>query len=147
CVLAVIAPWAAYPSVFVLGPASMGLLVPTLRRRGRSLGILWMAMTGLFVLSRLILWQTGARYQTTAAPGEFWGASVLDLSSPGAAAAWVGRCLVEIGNYGTREMGLPLLVLALVGAASLRRRRPWRVVLLAGPLVFALITSALGRYP
>src|SRR5262249_21996800 len=73
--------------------------------------------------------------------------SFLDLSSPGAAVAWVGRCLVEIGNYGTREMGLLLLVLALIGATSLRRRRPARLVLLFGPLVLALIASALHRYP
>jgi 4-amino-4-deoxy-L-arabinose transferase-like glycosyltransferase len=44
-------------------------------------------------------------------------------------------------------MGLPLLVLALVGVASLRRRQPSRVVLLVGPLVLALIASALRRYP
>jgi hypothetical protein len=145
--LAAVAPWASYPSVFVLGAASLALLVRTLRRRERSLAILWMVMTSLFVLSSFIQWQTVARHQATTALREFWTASFVDLSSPVATAAWVGRCLVEIGNYGTREMGLPLLMLALVGAASLRRRRPSRVVLLAGPLVFALIASALGRYP
>ncbi|HEY7424108.1 MAG TPA: glycosyltransferase family 39 protein [Gemmataceae bacterium] len=147
CVLAVIAPWASYPSVFVLGAASLALLVHTLRRRERSLAVCWGVMTVLFVLSSLVLWQTVARHQATSALREFWAASFLDLSSPGAALMWVGRCLVEIGNYGTREMGLPLLVLALLGAVSLGRRAPSRVVLLAGPLLLALTASALHRYP
>jgi hypothetical protein len=44
-------------------------------------------------------------------------------------------------------MGLPLLVLALLGAVSLGRRAPSRIVLLAGPFLLALIASALHRYP
>jgi hypothetical protein len=147
CVLAVVAPWASYPSVFVLGAASLALLVHMLRRRERSLVVFWGVMTGLFVLSSLVLWRTAARHQATSALRAFWASSFLDLSSPGAALRWVGRCLVEIGNYGTREMGLPLLVLALLGAVSLGRRAPSRVVLLAGPLLLALIASALHCYP
>jgi hypothetical protein len=51
-----------------------------------------------------------------------------------------------MGNYGTREMGLPLLVLAVVGAAS-PRRRPERLVLLMAPIILALCASALRLYP
>jgi hypothetical protein len=86
------------------------------------------------------------RHQTTSTLRAFWNASFLDLSSPGAAVAWTGRCLTEIGNYGTREMGLPLVLLALVGAASLRRQ-PARLALLMGPLLLALLASALRLYP
>jgi hypothetical protein len=144
CVLAVLAPWASYPSVLVLGAASVALLIHPSRANARGW---YAAFVVLFVVSSLILWMTVARHQATPALREFWAASFLDLSSPGAALAWTGRRLVEIGNYGTREMGLPLLVLALVGAASLRRRCPSRVVLLAGPFVLALVASALRRYP
>jgi hypothetical protein len=151
CVLAVVAPWASYPSMFVLSAAVMALLVSARHRQSaaqaREKIALACAAGWLVVLSSLVLWQTVARHQATSALHEFWAASFLDLSSPGAAVAWVGRCLVEIGNYGTREMGLPLLVLALIGATSLRRRRSSHLVLLAGPLVPALIASALHRYP
>jgi hypothetical protein len=144
--LAVLAPWVSYPAVFVLGAASLSLLLHALRRHARSLILFWALATGLFVSSCLILWQLAVRHQTTSTLCAFWSASFLDLSSPGAAAAWTGRCLLEIGNYGTREMGLPLVLLALVGAVSLRRR-PERLVLLMGPLLLALLASALHLYP
>jgi len=147
CLLAVLAPWASYPAVFVLGAASLTLLMYSFRRCTRSAMAFGAALTGLFGLSCLVLWQTVARHQATPALGEFWAASFLDLSSPASALMWLGRCLLEIGNYGTREMGLPLLVLALVGAASLWRRSTLRAVLLVGPLLLALIASALHRYP
>jgi hypothetical protein len=141
--LAVFAPWASYPAVFVLGGVSTALLVDVLRRRERTRAILAALMTGLFVLSSLVLWCTVARHQATPGLRAFWASSFLDLSSPGAAAAWTGRCLIEIGNYGTREMGLPLLVLAAVGTASRGRRS----LMLIGPFVLALAASALQRYP
>ncbi|HTU22029.1 MAG TPA: glycosyltransferase family 39 protein [Gemmataceae bacterium] len=146
CLLAILAPWASYPAVFVLGAASLSLLLHALRRRGRSLLAFWALATGLFAASCLILWQLAVRHQTTSTLRTFWQSSFLDLSSPSAAAAWTGRCLIEIGNYGTREMGLPLVVLAVLGAASLRRR-PERLLLLLGPLLLALLASALRLYP
>jgi hypothetical protein len=151
CLLAVLAPWASYPAVFAHGAASLALLVRAFHRRStvpaRREIILTCAVGCLSMLSALVLWQTAARHQATPALREFWASSFLDLSSPGAALAWLGRCLVEIGNYGTREMGLPLLVLAIIGTVSLRRRAAPRIVLLVGPLLLALIAAALRRYP
>ncbi|MHB1423445.1 MAG: hypothetical protein ACYC3I_09685 [Gemmataceae bacterium] len=150
CLLAILAPWASYPSLFVLGAASLTLLVDAFRRRhtpqARTYIILACAVGGLSVLSCLVLWRLAVRHQTTATLRAFWNPSFLDLSSPAAAASWIGRCFIEIGNYGTREMGLPLDVLALVGAASLRRR-PARLVLLMVPFLLALLASALRLYP
>ncbi|MGH7224346.1 MAG: hypothetical protein ACRELF_14040 [Gemmataceae bacterium] len=146
CLLAILAPWASYPAVFVLGAASLSLLLHALRHRERSLFAFWALATGLFVSSCLVLWQLAVRHQTTSTLRAFWNSSFLDLSSPIAAAAWTGRRLIEIGNYGTREMGLPLVLLAVVGAASLRRR-PARLLLLMGPLALALLASALRLYP
>jgi len=151
CLLAVLAPWASYPAVFVLGAACLALLIrafhcqPAAQARGTKMFAC--VSGGLFSLSSLILWQTVARHQATPALRVFWASSFLDLASPGAALVWIVRCLIEIGNYGTREMGLPLLVLALIGAVSLWRRSPSCVVLLIGPFTLALIASALHRYP
>jgi hypothetical protein len=143
-VLAVLGPWASYPSVFVLGGAGLALWARALRRPRRLLfPAVWSALFGASVF---VLWLTAARFQANAGLRAFWAGSFLDLSSPDAAVAWVGRCLVEVGNYGTREMGGPLLLLALAGAASLRRA-PRRVLLLAGPLLLALAASALRVYP
>ncbi len=150
CLVAVLAPWASYPSVFVLGAASMALLIHALHRRHashfRAHIAFACAVGGLSGLSSLILWHLAVRQQATPDLRAFWSASFLDLSSPGATATWTGHRLIEIGNYGTREMGLPLVVLALIGAVSMRRR-PERLVLLMGPLFLALIASALRLYP
>jgi 4-amino-4-deoxy-L-arabinose transferase-like glycosyltransferase len=150
CLLAVLAPWASYPAMFVLGGASLALLVNAFRHRHAAYArvqlILACAVGGLSVLSSLILWQLAVRHQATSVLRAFWKTSFVDLSSPGAGLAWIERFLVEIGNYGTREMGLPLVVLALIGAASLRRR-PARLVLLTAPLPLALVASVLRLYP
>ncbi|HTU92113.1 MAG TPA: glycosyltransferase family 39 protein, partial [Gemmataceae bacterium] len=150
CLLAVLAPWASYPSVFFLGAASAALLVHAFRRRHaahvRARIAFACVVGGLSVLSSFFLWLFAVRHQATADLHTFWNSSFLDLSSPRAATAWIGRCLIEIGNYGTREMGLPLVVLALIGASSLRRR-PARSVLLIGPILLALLASALHLYP
>jgi GNAT superfamily N-acetyltransferase len=150
CFLAVLAPWLSYPSVFALGAASLALLVYGFRHTCSAYAKAHIALAcaagGLAMLSSFILWQLVVRHQTTPALHAYWDSSFVDLSSPGAALAWVGRCLIEIGNYGTREMGLPLVLLALVGAMSLRRR-PARLVLLVGPLALSLFASALRLYP
>jgi hypothetical protein len=145
--LAGLAPWASYPAVFVLAAALVALLLHALRRRDRF-RFTWGALAaGLFVLSGLALWLVVVRQQATAGLRDFWAASFVDLSSPGAAVAWTGRCLIELGNYGTREMGLPLVVLAVVGAGSLWRRSPSLCVAVVGPVPLALVASALRVYP
>jgi hypothetical protein len=150
CLLAVLAPWASYPSVFLLGAASLALLVHPLRHRfaahARTQIAFACTVGGLTVLSSFLLWRLAIRHQTTPALRAFWNASFLDLSSPGAAAVWTERCLIEIGNYGTREMGLPLVLLALVGAISLRRR-PARLMFLIGPFLLTLFASGIYLYP
>jgi hypothetical protein len=150
CGLAILTPWLSYPSVFVFAAASLALLVHAFRRRHstqakRTLALA-LAAGGLFLMSTLALYYLVGRHQATASLRAFWSSSFVDLSSPSAAVTWTGRCLIEIGNYGTREMGLPLLLLALVGAFTLRRR-PARLVLLLGPLLAALLASALRLYP
>jgi hypothetical protein len=150
CLLAVLAPWVSYPSVFVLGSTCLALLIHGLRLRhalyGRALIKVACTAGGLAVLSSFILWQLAVCHQATPSLNEFWSSSFVDLSSPGATLMWMGRCLNEMGNYGTREMGLPIILLALVGAVSLRRRLE-RLMLLLGPLAIALAASALRFYP
>jgi hypothetical protein len=150
CLLAVLAPWVSYPAMLVVGAACLALMVRAFRHRfsvqARSFFTLACAAGCLSILSSFTLWQLVIRHQATSALRSYWASSFLDLSSGGAAAAWIGRCLIEIGNYGTREMGLPLVALSLVGAGSLRHR-PARLVLLVGPFVLAFLASAMRLYP
>ncbi len=150
CLLGVLSPWVSYPSVFVLGSTYLALLIHGFRHPhapyGGTLIKVVCAAGGLSVLSSFMLWRLAVCQQATPNLNEFWDSSFVDLSSPGATLVWMGRCLNEIGNYGTREMGLPMILLALVGAASLRRR-PARLVLLIGPLAIVLAVSALRLYP
>jgi hypothetical protein len=147
CLLALAAPWVSYPSVFILAAACLALLVHAVQSRQVPSALFGALATGALVLSGLLLWTAAARHQATAGLNEFWASSFLDLSSPGAALTWTVRYLIEAGNYGTREMGLPLLALAVIGAAGLGRRAPAHAVLLAGPFALALLASALHRYP
>jgi hypothetical protein len=146
-VLAVLAPWASFPAVFVVGAAGLALLAEALRRRRPALLDLAVGLGVLLLLSCLLLWQLSARHQATAGLRQFWQASFLDTSSPWSALAGTARCVLEVGHYGTREMGLPLAPLALAGAAAVGRRSPGRLVLLVGPLALALAASALRLYP
>ncbi len=150
CILAGLAPWLSYPAVFVVGAAIVSVLVRAFRRRPvASIGtetLLAFLAAGLFLFSTAALWHGVVRHQTTASLQVYWSSSFLDLSSPRAAASWIGYRLLEIGNYGTREMGLPLLILALIGGWTLRRRLDV-LVLLIGPFLLALVASALRLYP
>lgn len=146
CVFALITPWLSYPTVFVLGAASLSLLLHAMRQRDRSLRTFSAMIIGLFASSTLLLQVVVVRHQSTASLRAFWSASFLDISSPSAALAWTGHRLIEIGNYSTREMGLPMLIFAVIGAFSVRRR-PARLVLLVGPFCLAWLASALRFYP
>jgi hypothetical protein len=145
--LALLAPWASYPAVFLLGSACLSLLADSLNRNRRILALSWLIPAGLLLLSGLGLWLLAVRHQASLALSSFWGPSFLDRSSPQAAIGWSVRCLIEAGNYGTREMGLPMVLLALVGAASLAQRRSCLAVLLVSPFLLALAASAVHCYP
>src|SRR5947208_780275 len=71
CTAALLAPWASYPAVFVLGAASLALLVRPLRRR-RLPGFFWAAVTALLVLSGFMLWLAAVRHQATPSLHQFW---------------------------------------------------------------------------
>jgi hypothetical protein len=107
----------------------------------------YFALQGMFLFSCSILWLVVVRNQSTLSLHQFWESSFIDLSSAGSALAWLGRCLVEAGNYASRDVGLAIVALGVLGGVSLWRRTPERVVLLAGPFVLALAGCALRMYP
>jgi hypothetical protein len=146
-VLALLAPWLSFPSVFILGGASLGLLVEAWRRRRRSGWVYWVAFNLLVVLSFAGLWAVAARHENFSYLQEAWAPHFLDTSSPGAALLWTADCLVGIGNYGTTGLGVLLVILSVPGLVRLWARNRSLAVLLLGPLALAWVAGALRQYP
>jgi hypothetical protein len=148
--LALVAPWLSFPSVFVLAAAGLALLLGAVRRQTRTLWITWLALSGLSLLSALALWEVSARHLYYPGLREHWTQGwhgFPDSSSWGAVLKWLVDCLIDIGDYGTRGMGIPLLLLAGMGLAVLWARSRPLVVLLAGPIVLAGAAAFLRSYP
>jgi len=144
---ALLAPWVSFPSVFILGGVSLALLVEAIRGRLRTLWFSWLALTGLLSLSSMALWMTAARYLYYPGLQDHWAQRFVDVSSSGAAVAWMLRCVIGIANYGTTGMGVPLVLFGALGLAVLWKRSPALVVLLASPFALAGVAAALRRYP
>jgi 4-amino-4-deoxy-L-arabinose transferase-like glycosyltransferase len=143
----VLAPWFSFPSVFVAGSACLALAATAVRRGRCDLYLTWIVVQGAFLLSCLALWLVVGRHQSTSGLYHFWESSFIDLSSPLMAVSWLARCMVEAGNYASRDMGLLMIVLGVLGSASLWRRAPHHLILLAGPLALALAGCVFRIYP
>jgi hypothetical protein len=141
--LAAVGPWLSFPSVFVLGGASVALAVSGLRWRG---WVAWLgyngALAGSFVLCTKI-----ASPMRSSALQQYWEPYFLNLGSLDAAVSSISQCLVDIGDYGTTGMGIPLLGLAIIGLTSLWRERCGLALLLFAPVFLGGIASAMHRYP
>jgi hypothetical protein len=170
---AFIGPWLSFPSVFVLAAACLALAgqaVADLRRgagfvarrqspetdwEGRPTATWRVAWPFLFVTvvsavlvtSCTALWLVAARHHNTPYQQSFWETDFVDLSSLLAALAWLGRKLIEAGNYGVQGTGIPMALLAAIGLAVCARRQPWLAVALASPAAMACLAAALRHYP
>jgi hypothetical protein len=115
--LACLAPWFSFPSVLVLGGVSLALLFDLLTGGGRITWPYWISFNTLLLLAVLSLWWVQARHLYYPGLHEHWigwGGFPKDYS-PGTLLGWTVRCFIGIGNYGTTSMGVPLLLLGLVG--------------------------------
>jgi hypothetical protein len=75
-----------------------------------------------------------------------WG-GFPNWGSPLATVRWLLGRPLEVGNYGTREIGVVLLVLAVLGGLSLAKRSAALVVLLTAPFALAVSAALVGKYP
>jgi hypothetical protein len=144
---ALIAPWLSFPSVFMVGGAAMALFVEAVRGGGRRAWAFWAGIQGALAVSCAVLWLAAARHHNTPYQQGFWADDFVDLSSVGACMAWLGRKLVEAGNYGVQGTGLPVAILAVAGLVSCWRRQPRLAIMLAAPALLACLAAALHHYP
>jgi hypothetical protein len=144
-------PWLSFPSVFALGAASLALAVSFARRGTWRDWFAWAAFNGIAGLSAALLWWFSARHLFHEGLIDHWGhggwGGFPDWSTPLGIGKWLLGRPVEMGNYGNRELGVILTLLALVGGVTLVRRSRALVVLLVAPFALAMVAALLGKYP
>jgi len=142
---AVLAPWVSFPSLFVLGAASLALLLHAIRTGAGWRA--WVAVTVPVLAYGAFLRALTLRNPDRAALHAHFAACFPHDASLSAAALSLARQVVHVGDYATTGMGVPLLVLAALGVARLRARSGARAVLLAGPIVLAALAGVWHLYP
>lgn len=156
-VVGVLLPWFSYSSTFVLFGIGFALAVRWLRDRSYKkcaiLGLAWgLSALVMLVHARSItrtevledFWTTGfAPFPITSLADLRWYPE--SIAGTVEAAFFIGR-VVPVITVPSLAAWL-ILVLIVVGAVLLARRRPWLALALGGILASALIVSGLGLYP
>jgi hypothetical protein len=148
--LALLAPGFSFTSPFVLGGASLALLVGVRQRGGRAGWVFWITLNGVLLLSALALWELQVRHLDYPGLREHWTAGwqgfPADSSLP-TLLKWSVDAFIGIGHYATTGMGIPLLVLGVAGLVVCGCRSLPLGLLLAGPVLLGWLAALLGRYP
>lgn len=145
--VALIAPWLSYPSAFVLGGASLALAVDAWARKRVGVWGVCFGFTALSLLSFAAVWLLVARHQRTEMIQAYWQAGFPDYSSLSRVLLWIGSFPVNVADYGSTGLGIPLAVLGMWGVAALWRQSRPTTTLLVGPLAVALFANLLRLYP
>jgi hypothetical protein len=149
--LAALGPWFSFPAAFGLAGAVGALFIAAYRHGGRTRWALFGTVALVTASSAVALWAIQARHLYYPGMHDHWGpfgwGGFPNYARPWSVLMWPLTRSVETGNYGTREMGLALTGLALLGAIVLVRRRPALAAAVVLPFGSALAASLLGKYP
>lgn len=150
--------WLSYPSVFVAGGVGLLLSYLAARRRSAALTGLWLAYGLCTVASFAVMYFAYARPHAAAAwPADApwtidtWGDGFPPLARPLRLPLWLLD--VHTGNMlaypvgGVNGGSALTSVLVLIGIVSIWRTRRALLLLLLGPLAFALVAAAMHVYP
>jgi hypothetical protein len=154
--LAVTAPWFSFPSAFVMGGAGTALILASLRGRRYRDAAIALGIGGAWLVSFFVAYRCSlALLSPYTTMYYFWDFAFLPTWPLSRAnLARCGGILLEIFVNPLNlvvpswrvSVVLPVL-LFLLGIACLARRSGSRCLLLALPIVLAMIASALKRYP
>ncbi len=148
--LALLVRWTSFPSVFVLAAASAALALRQWRDPVARGWTWWVAFNGAAAVSGLSEWWFSSRFMYYPGIVDVWGAKgwggFPDWGSFPKICGWILSRPVEVGNYGNRELGIVLTLLAIIGVVRLARR-PALLVLLLGPFALAVAAALAGKYP
>lgn len=149
--LAAAGPWMSFPAVFALGGAVVATLVWAARSGCRGAWVVGLMVGATAAGSAATVWYFDARHLYYPGVDQNWHAGRLggfpDWSSLRALVWWPVKCGIEVGNYGTREMGAVLVLLAGFGVRRFFRVNPALAAALLGTPLLALAATYLGKYP
>lgn len=149
--LALLGPWTSFPSVFVLASASVALALRQWRDPAAHGWVWWAGFNAVAAVSGLGEWWLSSRHMYYPGIVGIWGANgwggFPDWNSFPKICWWVLSRPVEVGNYGNRELGIVLTLLAIIGVVRLAKQQPALLVLLAGPFVLAIAAALARKYP
>src|SRR5665213_756968 len=135
----------SYTAVLVFAAISLALLPGVARCGGR--GALVYAVCNLpVVLAFAAVLLISVKAQQNASLNDYWREAFLDWSRPWAWPWWFLRQMHSMCNYVNPGAG-PVLLAALAGGVWALRARPAHLMMLAGPILIALLAAAAHRYP
>jgi hypothetical protein len=147
---AALAPWLSFASAFVLAAASLSLFVDYWRGRERRRLAYWLGLNGLLLATSFFVWFVQARHLYYPGLKEewtvVWGGFPRDYA-PGSVLLWSLQAPERVAHYASTGLGVPLLVLGVLGLARCWRRSSEEGLLLGGPLFLAYFAALVGKYP
>lgn len=148
--LGLLGPWTSFPSVFMLGAASLAMACASLQRREKGRWMGWIVFNAVICISAAVVLRI-SNQQHYKGLDEFWGSAgeggFPDWHSPLNILMWIISRPVNAGNYGTREMGIVLALLAVAGGFRLAKQSRPLLVLFVVPLLLAIVAALIGKYP
>ncbi len=149
-VAAALGPWLSFSSAFVLAAASAALFLNYLDQKSFARLLFWLGLNCLLLISSLLAWYIQARHLYYPGLKEewtvVWGGFPRDYT-PLTVLRWSFGRLVHVAHYASTGLGIPLLLLAVIGAVHRWRRSGAEATLLAGPIVATYLASLAGKYP
>jgi hypothetical protein len=141
--IASVAVWFSFPSAIVYGGILFALLPQVLRQRRGVWTVLACTLPPL--LSAALLAPILLTHPPDPYLHQFWAPHFADPRHP---ATWLAGALFELGDYPFASLGVPVLILATLGAWSLRRQQKGPcVTAILVTLALAVLTSAVRVYP
>jgi hypothetical protein len=150
-ILASVAAWLSYPSIFVSGGACLWLVMVTYGGAGRRQWAPVLVVGALIAASFLAMYVLAGSGQRASGPTSYWSAGFPPMSEPWKIPLWAldvhTGMMMAYPNGGHSGGSTVSFLLAVVGGVVLWRRRRPVLLLLLSPLPLMFLAAALQKYP